>query len=98
MAKSMARSSLTITILVYGAAVVLCAIRVVGYADGDWFLVLVALTLPWSLISVLFIWSLAHGASLWFFWLVYLGGGAANAFLVYRYAPSPYARLRHRAA
>ena len=87
-----------IAILMYGAAVVLCTIRVVAYADGDWLLVLVALTLPWSLISVVFIWSLVHGASLWFFWFVYLGGGAANAFLVYRYAPRLYALLRRRAA
>jgi len=89
---------LVIAILVYAAAVLFCAIRGVGYADGDWLLVLLALTFPWSLISVVFIWSLIHGASLWFFWLVYLGGGAANALLIYRYAPRLYERLRHRAA
>jgi hypothetical protein len=92
------RPGLTIAILLYAAAVLFCAIRVVGYADGDWLLVLLAFTLPWSLISVVFVWSLMHGASLWFFWLVYLGGGVANAFLIYRYAPRLYARLRHRAA
>jgi hypothetical protein len=43
---------------------------------------------------VAFIWSLAHGASLWLFWLVYLGGGAANVYLLHRYLPKLYARLR----
>ena len=94
----MARPGLTIAVLVYAAAVLLSAIRAVGYADGDWLLVVIALTLPWSLISLAFIWSLVHGASLWFFWLVYLAGGAVNAFLVYRYAPKLYARLRRRQA
>ena len=94
----MARAGLGIAMLMYGATVLSCTARVVGYADGDWLLVLVALTLPWSVISLVFIWSLIHGASLWLFWLVFLGGGAANAFLVYRYAPRLYAYLRRRPA
>ena len=47
----------------YAAAVLLCTILVIGYGDADWLGALIALTLPWSLISLAFIWSLAHGAS-----------------------------------
>lgn len=93
-----ARLALLTAISIYGAAVLFSAIRVLGYNDGDWLLILIAITLPWSLISVVFIWSLIHGASLGFFWFVYLGGGALNAFLFYRYLPRLYARVRHRAA
>jgi hypothetical protein len=86
---------LAVATLAYCAAVIICALRVLGYSDHDWFLVLIALTLPWSLVSVPFVWSLIHGASLEFFWFIYLGGGAVNAFLFYRYLPRLYARLRH---
>ena len=78
----------------YTATVLLCTILVVGFGDGNWLGALIALTLPWSLITVAFIWPLAHGASLWLFWLVYIGGGAANVFLLHRYLPKLYARLR----
>ena len=78
----------------YAATVLLCTILVVGYGDGNFLGALIALTLPWSLISVAFIWSVTHGASLWLFWLIYLGGGAANVYLLHRYLPKLYARLR----
>ncbi|HEY7242049.1 MAG TPA: hypothetical protein VH600_22965 [Burkholderiales bacterium] len=78
----------------YVAAVLLCTILVVGYRDVDFLGALVGLTLPWSLITVVFIRSLIRGASLWLFWLVYLGGGAANVFLLHRYLPKLYERLR----
>ena len=81
-------------LVLYAATVVLCAILVVGYGDVEFLGALIALTLPWSLITVLFIWSLIHGASPWLFWLVYLGGGAANVYLFHRYLPKLYARLR----
>ena len=78
----------------YAATVLLCTILVVGFGDGNWLGALIALTLPWSLVTLAFLWSLAHGASLWLFWLVYLGGGAANVFLLHRYLPRLYVRLR----
>ena len=81
-------------LVLYAATVLLCTILVVGYGDGNFMGALIALTLPWSLISVVFIWSLIHGASLWLFWLIYLGGGAANVYLFHRYLPRLYARLR----
>ena len=93
----MTKPVLATTVSIYGAAVLLCAVRVLGYADNDWLLILIALTLPWSLMSLVFIWSLIHGASLGFFWVFYLAAGAVNAFLFYRYLPKAYARLRRRA-
>ena len=93
----MARPALTTAILIYVVAVVVCTVRVLGYSDSDWLLILIVLTLPWSLLSVVFIWSLIHGASLVLFWAIYLGGGALNAFIFHRYLPGLYARLRRRA-
>jgi hypothetical protein len=84
----------TAALALYAAAVLLCTILVVGYQDLEFLGALVALTLPWSLVTLAFLWSLGHGASLWLFWLVYLGGGAANTFLLHRYLPRLYARLR----
>ncbi len=81
-------------LVLYAATVLLCTTLVVGYRELDFLGALIALTLPWSLVTVVFIWSLIHGASLWLFWLVYLGGGAANVFLLHRYLPRLYARLR----
>jgi len=81
-------------LLLYAVTVLLCTILVVGYGEGDFMGALIALTLPWSLISLFFIWSLLHGASLWLFWLIFLGGGAANVFLLHRYLPRLYIRLR----
>ena len=78
----------------YAATVLFCTILVVGYQDIEFLGALVALTLPWSLVTLAFIWSLGHGASLWLFWLIYLGGGAANVYLFHRYLPKLYYRLR----
>ena len=73
--------------VLYLAAVIVLTIRALGYSDSDWLMVLIAATLPWSLVALLFLWSLIHGASPWLFWLVFVGGGAVNAFLWWRYAP-----------
>jgi len=81
-------------LVLYAATVLLCTILVVGFGDAEWFGALIALTLPWSLATVPFLGSPIHGASPWLFWLVYLGGGAANVFLLHRYLPRLYARLR----
>jgi len=78
----------------YAATVLLCTILVVGYRDLDFVGALIALTLPWSLVTIPFRWSLMHGASLWLFWLAYLGGGTVNVFLLHRYLPWLYTRLR----
>ena len=70
--------------VLYVAVVVALTVRVLGYGDGDWLIPLIVITLPWSVLVVVLLWSLIHGASLWLFWLVFLGGGAANAFLGWR--------------
>jgi hypothetical protein len=53
--------------VLYLAAVIVLTIRALGYSDGDWLMVLIVATLPWSLVALPFLWSLMHGASLWFF-------------------------------
>ena len=76
----------------YAAAVLALTTRVLVYSGGDWLIPLIVITLPWSLVALAFVWSLIHGASLWLFWLVFLGGGAANALLAYRYVPKLHGR------
>ena len=98
MSNARLKPALATILVIYAAAVILLTTRVLVYSDSDWLLLLVVLTLPWSLVCVVFLWSLIHGAGFWLFWLVFLGGGAANAFLSYRYLPKVYARLWRRAA
>lgn len=43
-----------------------------GSIEPSWTIALIALTLPGSVISILFGWSLVHGAGLGFFTFVYL--------------------------
>ena len=94
----MGKSALMMVVIIYAAAVLFLTVRMRVYDDGEWRLVLIVLTLPWSLVAVVFLWSLIHGAGLSLFWLIFLGGGAANAFVFYRYLPRIYARLWRRAA
>lgn len=54
-----------------------------GAIDFDWTLVLIGLTLPWSLVSVVFAWSLIHGAGLEFFTFMYLLFAGLNATILY---------------
>jgi hypothetical protein len=69
-------SKLQITIsLIYFFAVVACiplAFDFDGAIDTTWTFVLILLTLPFSLVSILFAWSLIHGAGLEFFTFMYL--------------------------
>ena len=53
--------------------------------DSAW-LVAMGLTLPWSLVSVIFLWALIHGAGLEFFSVMYLSFAAINAYVMYRMA------------
>jgi hypothetical protein len=59
----------------YATTVVLCTILVVGYRDVDFLGALIALTLPWSLVT-LAIWSLIRGVAVAF--LPISGGGAGR--------------------
>src|SRR5829696_1059776 len=47
-------------------------------------LVAVGLTLPWSIVSVLFMWALFHGAGLEFFTVIYMAFALINAYLFHR--------------
>jgi hypothetical protein len=53
----------------YSLAVLACiplAFDYAGDVDTPWLLVLIVLTLPWSILSVVFMWALIHGAGLGF--------------------------------
>ena len=52
-----------------------------GSVDMGWTLVLIILTLPCSLVSILFAWGLIHGAGLEFFTLLYLTLAVLNVAL-----------------
>ena len=54
-----------------------------GAINFNWTLVLIGLTLPWSLVSILFAWSLIHGAGLEFFTVMYLVFAGLNAIILY---------------
>lgn len=72
--------------LLYLAAVLVCiplAFDFKGAIDTTWTLVLIVLTLPWSMVSVLFAWALIHGAGLEFFTFMYLAFACVNAFILH---------------
>lgn len=54
-----------------------------GSLNSEWWLILFGLTLPWSLVSIIFMWALVHGAGLEFFTVMYLFFAMVNAFLIY---------------
>ena len=71
----------------YLGVVLLCVVRGFDYAGSirsEWVMGLVVLTLPWRLISVLFVWALIHGAGLEVFTFLYLAFAALNTFLLFR--------------
>ena len=68
----------------YLLSVLLCLFRAFDYAGGisvNWTLALIALTLPWSLVSVVFAWPLIHGAGLELFSVMYLAFAGLNALI-----------------
>lgn len=71
--------------ITYILAVVVCiflAFDFDGAIEPTWTLVLIALTLPGSLVSILFMWSLIHGAALVFFVFIYLVSAGFNVLVV----------------
>ena len=73
------------TSVAYLLLVVICiflAFDFDGAIDLLWTLVLITLTLPGSLISILFTWSLIHGAGLGFFAFIYLVSAIFNVIVV----------------
>ena len=76
-----------IIITVYLSAVVTCivlAFDFIGRIEFEWTLVLIGLTLPWSLVSVVFAWALIHGAGLEFFTFMYLCFAGINSGIFYK--------------
>lgn len=72
--------------LIYLTLVIICVFLAFDYKGSlniEWWLILFALTLPWSLISIIFMWALIHGAGLGFFTVMYLAFALSNAFLIY---------------
>ena len=71
--------------MAYLIAVIICisqAFDFRGAINFNWLLALIALTLPWSMVSVFFVWALIHGAGLDFFTLMYLSFAVLNLFIV----------------
>lgn len=71
---------------IYLLCVVACitlAFDFAGAINLNWTLVVIGLTLPWSLVSILFAWSLVHGAGLEFFTVMYLVFAGINAAILY---------------
>ena len=76
--------------VVYILIVLICLLIAFDYdgrmrSDAAW-LVAVVLTLPLSLVSIIFMWALFHGAGLEFFTVMYLSFAAVNAYALHRMA------------
>ena len=77
---------LSILPVIYLLAVIVCVLMAFDFAgsiNSEWVLVLIGLTLPWSIVSVFFVWSLIHGAGLGFFTVLYLVFAGINTFILY---------------
>jgi hypothetical protein len=70
--------------LVGVAACIYLAFDFNGATNADMWLVLFVLTLPWSIISIVFIWALMHGAGLSFFACMYGTFALINSWLLYK--------------
>jgi hypothetical protein len=86
-----------VVIAIYLLAVVVCVFLAFDFAGAinfNWTLVLIALTLPWSIVSVIFAWALIHGAGLEFFTFMYLIFAGLNSFIFYRLYSSFHRRSK----
>lgn len=54
-----------------------------GRINFSWLLPLIVLTLPWSIVSILFLWALIHGAGLEFFTGMYLIFAILNSWIFF---------------
>lgn len=72
---------------VYLLAVIVSIVQAFDYTgriESDWVLVVIGLTLPWSIVTVFFMWALFHGAGLEFFTVLFLVFAVINAFIMFR--------------
>jgi hypothetical protein len=76
-----------IIIAIYLLAVMVCiflAFDFAGAINFNWTLVLIALTMPWSIVSIVFTWALIHGAGLEFFTFMYMLFAGLNSLIFYK--------------
>src|SRR5262245_17585932 len=76
----------TVIIVLYLLSVGFCIIKAFdfdGAINPAWTLVLIVLTLPWSISSIFFAWALIHGAGLEFFAFLYSSYAGVNALIFY---------------
>lgn len=81
-----------IFIALYLIAVVACiylAFDFEGSINSEWTMVLFGLTLPWSIVSIMFAWALIHGAGLEFFAVMYFSFALINSVLIYKLFGKP---------
>jgi hypothetical protein len=76
-------AAMAVYLLAVGACIFL-AFDFDGAINTNWTIVLIGITLPWSLISIVFAWALIHGAGLGFFTFMYLAFASLNAYMFYR--------------
>ena len=55
-----------------------------GAINFGWTMGLIGLTLPWSIVTILMLWSLIHGAGLELFTVLYFLFASLNSFIFYR--------------
>ncbi len=75
-----------VVIAIYMLAVFVCiflAFDFEGAINTLWTGALIVLTLPWSLVSILFAWALIHGAGLEFFAVIYLLFASFNSLIFF---------------
>ena len=80
-----------IVVLLYLLAVGIClfmGFNFEGSINPFWMLGLIVLTLPWSIVSIIFSWALIHGAGLEFFAVMYLIFAGINSLLIYWFCSS----------
>ncbi|HEX9959526.1 MAG TPA: hypothetical protein VGB00_01170 [Pyrinomonadaceae bacterium] len=75
-----------IAIAIYLIAVITCiylAFDFEGSIDTTWTLILFIITLPWSMVSIMFAWALIHGAGLEMFVVMFMAFAIINSLLIY---------------
>jgi hypothetical protein len=90
-----------VVIAAYLLMVFLCILQAFNFAGAinlNWTLVVIGLTLPWSLISIVFAWSLIHGAGLEFFATMYMVFASLNSLVYYRWYSWALKRRRARSS
>ena len=88
-----------VVVLLYLFAVGIClfiGFDFEGAIKPFWTLGLIILTLPWSIVSIIFSWALIHGAGLKFFAVMYLVFAGINSLLIYWFCSSLRSCLKTR--